>query len=74
MKCSRCKEGRAKKGTGLCGICEIVTSGEFPGVDHSALVPRHFNVGIGEWIEDKAHLKRRLRELESAGKIEGSDA
>ena len=70
MKCERCKDAEAKKGSDLCGICEIVESGSFMS-DRPASVPRHFNLGLGEWIEDKAHLKRRFRELKDEGKIEG---
>jgi len=73
VKCQRCETADANKGT-LCGICEIIVSRKCPGLDVPSLVPPHFNMGLGEQIEDKAHLKRRLRELEKQGKIEGSDA
>ena len=71
MKCSRCRTAPAMKHSDLCGICEIVTSPvKRFGVQTSSLVPKHWNAGLGEDIEDYDHLKRRRKELVREGVLE----
>ncbi|MCP4493358.1 MAG: hypothetical protein GY820_39540 [Gammaproteobacteria bacterium] len=53
----------------LCGICEIVDARKFPGAQAASLVPAHFNLGLGEYIEDKDDLQKKRKIAEAEGKI-----
>ena len=78
MKCSRCKEKMSqhhvRNGHKLCGCCQLVgVSGRTFGVQSASLVPAHFNQGLGEYIEDYDHLKKRRKALKDEGKISAWD-
>ena len=66
--CPRCGEGKLLRGRSLCGICEIVTSGQML-TDLPNPVPRHFNHGLGTWVEDKADLKRQRQNAVARGQV-----
>lgn len=72
MKCVRCKKAEALKHKDLCGICEIVEAQAFMS-ELPAAVPSHFNQGLGEYIEDRDHLKKRRKELAEEGVISAWD-
>ncbi|GAG12777.1 unnamed protein product [marine sediment metagenome] len=60
MDCRRCTDAEAMKHTDLCGICEIIEAkGKF-GVQTASLIPSHFNIGIGEYVEDRDDHKRKM--------------
>lgn len=61
MKCSRCEKSKALKGKELCGICEIITSGEMM-TQHPDPVKPHYNYGLGRAVQDKEDLRRAYRE------------
>ena len=76
QRCATCGEFNPRTFSDLCGICEIVEArkrGERSrwGVQGPGMVPKHFNYALGEHIEDYDHLKRRVRELDQAGLVEG---
>jgi len=71
MDCRRCHDAPAMKHTDLCGICEIIEARENGeafrhGVQGDDLIPKHFNIGIGEWVEGreghKQAMERKIRE------------
>jgi len=71
MKCSRCKDAKAMKRSDLCGICDILTAPTKRfGVQTASLVPKHFNQGLGEYIDDYDHLKKRRKQLVREGVLE----
>lgn len=59
MICRKC-DAEARKGSDLCGIHEIIDAGTML-CDRPAAVPSHFNISLGEQIEDRTHL-RKVRE------------
>jgi len=70
MKCIRCKDAKAMKHSEMCGCCDIIEAGMFPGAQTASLVPKHFNAGLGVEIEDYDHLKKVRRKMKDEGVIE----
>ena len=60
MICCRCHDATAMKHKDVCGIFEVVEAGTMM-ADRPAAVPAHFNISLGEQIEDRTHL-RKVRE------------
>ncbi len=74
MKCIRCKDAPALRWSdeGLCGCCEVAVHQSMM-ADRPAAVPAHFNRGLGEYITDRTHLRKRRKELEAEGVIDAWD-
>ena len=61
------------KHSDLCGICECVIARRSPGTQTASLVPPHFNLGLGEQIEDYDDLKKKRKQAEAEGKVSAWD-
>ena len=72
MKCTRCNDAPALKHSELCGCCDIAVHQRCM-TELPAAVPEHFNLGLGEHIEGRDHLKRRREELKREGVIDNWD-
>lgn len=72
-ECVRCGTSRALKHGDYCGCCEIIVTGQFPGAQTASLVPPHFNLGLGEYIEDYDDLKMKRKLAEAEGKVSAWD-
>lgn len=56
MKCIRCQDAPALKYKKVCGCCEIAVHRSMMTILPAA-VPGHYNYGVGQYIEDRDHLK-----------------
>jgi len=61
-----------RAGETLCGIHQICEQG-FARTELPGAVPAHFNAGLGEWIEDRDHLRKRREYHRDIGNISAWD-
>lgn len=72
MICRNCHDAKAMKHSDLCGICDILDHGTML-CDRPASVPAHFNISLGEQIEDRSHLKKVRERKKREGVISAWD-
>ena len=78
MKCKACKKEDAMRHSEICGLCDIQGAkddGTFRGLmtDRPAAVPSHFNISLGEHVEDRHDLKKKREAKKRAGEISAWD-